>query len=169
MKYSATLIALAAAVMAVPNEKRSVDPLSASLAVYSVLPSSLQAEALTNPAAAASEISAEFASSATPTWFSKLSPDVQSYFLAQGAATTTAGPIATGVSGGNTTSIGPYSNTTITTSSGAATTAAATTLLAAGTTTGTSTSSSTGGASMPTQVVGAGLAGAIGLIGMLVL
>jgi len=144
--------------------------LSASLAVYSVLPSSLQAEALTNPGAAASAISAEFAT-ATPTWFSELSPDIQTYLLGQGATTTALVALSTGLSGSNITATGIYSNTTITSSGAAASSSAAkTTGAAAGTTSGkASTSSSTGGASMPTQVIGAGLAGAIGLIGMLAL
>jgi len=158
-----TLFALAAAVAAVPQEKRSVNPASASLALLQALPSSLQAVALTNSAAAASEISAEFATG-TPTWFTVLPTDVQTYFL---TAAGSAAPMTTGFS--NTTVTGKFHNST--TSSAAATSSAeASSTEAAASASGTaSSSSSSGGAAMPTQMISAGLAGALGFIGMLAL
>jgi len=173
MKFTAaTVLAIATAVFAVPNEKRSVDPASASLALFGVLPSSLQAVALTNPAAAASEISSEF-ETGTPTWFTKLPTDVQTYFItaAGSAVPTTTAFTGTGGSlySSNSTSTGKFLNSTIT-STGSTTSDSATTSgsgTAASTT--ASSSSSTGGASLPTQVIGAGIAGALGVLGMLAL
>jgi len=176
MKFTAaTVLAIATAVFALPNEKRSVDPASASLALYGVLPTSLQAVALTNPAAAASEISSEF-STGTPTWFTKLPTDVQTYFItAAASAVPTTSAAITGTGGtlfsSNSTATGKFLNSTITstaaaTSSGAATSGGAASSAASGS---AASSSSSGGASTPTQIIGAGLAGAMGLIGMLAL
>jgi len=170
MKYTATLLALAGAVVASP----SVNPTSASLALYSALPSSLQAIALTNPAAAATIISSEFASSATPSWFSKLPADVQTYFItAASSAVPTTAPLGTGIGGKNGTALSTGKFTNSTTSSAAATSSGSTLLVSSvASATGTTTakaSSSSGGAAMPTQAMGAGLAGVVGLIGMLAL
>jgi hypothetical protein len=146
---------------------------SASLALFGVLPSSLQAVALTNPAEAATEISSEFATG-TPTWFTKLPTDVQSYFItaAGSAVPTTLAITGTGGSlySSNSTTTGKFLNSTIT-STAAATSSGAATSGASGTaaSTGASSSSSTGGASLPTQVIGAGIAGALGVFGMLAL
>jgi len=168
MKFSATILALAGAAAAA-----SVDPASASLALFSVLPSSLQAIAITNPAEAATIISSEF-KTGTPSWFTSLPTAVQSYFVTAGGSA----PATTGLA--NSTIVSIAKNSTVTPGSNSTITYATATLSAAGTaaasTSALSTisgkagsSSSTGGASMPTQVVGAGIAGALGLIGMLAL
>jgi hypothetical protein len=141
---------------------------SASAALIGALPSSILAVAITNPSAAATIISSEFATG-TPTWFTKLPSDVQTYFLtAQGAAVPTAAP--TGNNGTLSTATGKFSNSTTAaaTSSGLTTklTSAAASTAA---TTSAKSSSSTGGAALPTGIVGAGIAGAIGLMGMLAL
>ncbi|QDS76564.1 hypothetical protein FKW77_006865 [Venturia effusa] len=73
--------------------ERSVDPESASLALFAALPTSLAAIAITNPAAAATIIQGEFATG-TPTWFTNLPTDVQTYYLtAAGAAILTSNGI----------------------------------------------------------------------------
>lgn len=53
---------------------------SASVALMSALPSSLSALAQTNPVAAASLINLQFFTG-TPTWFTKLPSDIQTFFL----------------------------------------------------------------------------------------
>ncbi|KAK5115956.1 hypothetical protein LTR62_000412 [Meristemomyces frigidus] len=65
------------------------------------LPSSLVAEAMTNPVAASSEISAEFAAGSTPTWFTALPTDIQTY-LVPAIASATAGTNGTTVAGSGT-------------------------------------------------------------------
>jgi len=171
---AATILAIATAVFALPNEKRSVDPASASLAVFSVLPSSLQAVALTNPAAAASEIHSEFLTG-TPTWFSNLPTDVQTYLITSkdsSAVPTTAALAGTGGSlfSSNSSATGKFLNSTAAASTAAATTSGAALSSAGSSASGhAGSSSSTGGASMPTQVIGAGIAGALGIFGMLAL
>jgi hypothetical protein len=186
---AATLLTIATAAFALPNEKRSVDPYvpikqinsccsiltpnraSASLALFGVLPASLQAVAVTNPAAAASEISSEFATG-TPTWFTALPTDVQTYFLTQAgsAVPTSTGSLIPATVGATlkangTSVLGPYSNSTAIKTSAAETSAGATS--AAGTSAGATaaSSSSTGGAAMPTMI-GGGIAAAIGMLAL---
>jgi hypothetical protein len=60
--------------------------------LFSALPTSIQSIALTNPAAAASDISSDFATG-IPTWFSALPDDVQSYYLTEAAAVVSTGGI----------------------------------------------------------------------------
>jgi len=161
------IFALAGAVMAAPAlEERDINPLSASLAILGVLPSSLRSLALVNATAAGEEISSEFLTG-TPTWFTQLPTDVQSYFITAGAA---GDAVPTAVpSGSNSTATGIFSNSTMTTSgSGSSTiTAAATTAAAASS--AAASSSSSGGAALPTQAIAGGFAGLVGLAGMLAL
>ncbi|KAF2430531.1 hypothetical protein EJ08DRAFT_697275 [Tothia fuscella] len=179
---AATLFALIAAVSA------QVDPAVASLQLYQALPSSLQAIAIASPAAAATIISAEFVTG-IPTWFTVLPTDVQTYFLTKGAdavpttasaviptglRNSTAAAIPTGLSNSTATGSGRLSNSTITStragasSSLAAASSSLSSALASASSSARSATSS-GGASLPTQVVGAGLMGALGLVGMLAL
>merc|ERR1712193_523612 len=84
MKFSTILTLVGAAVASPVIEERqeTIDPLSASLAVFNALPTSLRDMALTNPAAVVSAIASDFATG-TPTWFRAVPTDVQSYFLSQ--------------------------------------------------------------------------------------
>jgi uncharacterized membrane protein YgcG len=54
--------------------------------LQTALPSSLVAEAITNSAAVASEIASQFAAGETPTWYSALPTDIQSYLMPSDAA-----------------------------------------------------------------------------------
>ena len=155
----------------------------ARASVYAVLatalPSSLVAEALTNTGAVASQIASEFSVGSTPAWFTALPTGIQSYLL---------GPVASQVSNGtgllNSTAIANSSSATVvrtttstqghttlvtghgrTTATGGSNTQTG----AAASSSGASSSSSSGGASMPTNIIGAGLAGAVGLVGLLAL
>jgi len=173
MKFTAaTVLALATAVLARPNQvaERDVDPASVTAALITALPSSLLAVAITNPAEASTEIAAEFATG-TPTWFSKLPTDVQTYLLTVGGAAVTPSPIGSGglFSSNTTATTGKFLNTTSSTAAGSTTDGSAATSAASSSKGPASSSSSTGGASMPTQVVGAGIAGILGIVGMLAL
>jgi hypothetical protein len=150
-------------------------------AVYSVLltalPSSLLAEALTNSKAVSLELASEFSEGITPTWFTALPTPVQSYLLQQGASSNATGlvnstiPHNTTLARTTATLTHNHHTTRITgvVHTGGHTTkpqAAASSSSAAAS---SSSSSSTGGASMPTNIIGAGLAGAVGLVGLLAL
>merc|ERR1711881_488284 len=75
MKFSTILTLVGAAVASPVIEERqeTIDPLSASLAVFNALPTSLRDMALTNPAAVVSAIASDFATG-TPTWFRPSQP-----------------------------------------------------------------------------------------------
>jgi hypothetical protein len=133
------------------------------------------AEALTNPGAVSSEIASEFSQGITPTWFTALPTPIQTYLLGQGATgnstgilnstvphnTTLSRTTATLTHGGKTTHITGVVHTT-----GGHNTK---TQAAASSSSAGASSSSSGGASMPTNIIGAGLAGAVGLVGLLAL
>lgn len=144
-------------------------------------PESISA-ALADQQGFASTLASELAAGSTPGWFASLPPDVTSalpliYSAAAPTPTettvtstsvstsvstsevgTTAAP-SSGPTGGNSTVISTVSTGTLSSTNGANSGAP---------TTGTS-SQSTGGAAYPTAVVGAGLAGALGFLGMLAL
>ncbi|KAK3068024.1 hypothetical protein LTR53_014726 [Teratosphaeriaceae sp. CCFEE 6253] len=93
----------------------SINPISLYSVLQTALPSSLVAEALTNSAAASSEIAAQFAAGQTPTWFSALPSDIKTYLvplatnpaaLSSAAGNVTGAANATGILGGNGTAIG---------------------------------------------------------------
>ncbi|KAK1823703.1 hypothetical protein LTR12_001889 [Friedmanniomyces endolithicus] len=84
MQYKTLAVsAFVASAFAAPQASASVDH-APRISIYSVLqtalPSSLVAEALTNPSAASSDIAAEFAT-ATPSWFTALPTDIQTYLV----------------------------------------------------------------------------------------
>jgi hypothetical protein len=180
MQFKAfTVLALSTLAIASPElEKRQTtspstteNPIQASVdsVLLTALPSSLLAIAITNSDEAASIIASSFAAGETPAWFSALPTDVQSYLL-YSEVTPTATPL------GNSTSatFSPSLNTTVISSVHSASLTATTTGAgsAAGSASGSASSahaSSTGGASYPSAVVGAGVAGALGLLGMLAL
>ena len=150
----------------------------ASASVYAVLatalPSSLVAEALTNSQAVASEIASEFSAGSTPAWFTSLPTAIQSYLLgpvASQAANATGLLNSTAVANSSSATVvktktNTHGQTTLVTGSNTQTAAGASS--SAASSSGASSSSS-GGASMPTNIIGAGLAGAVGLVGLLAL
>ncbi|TKA80433.1 hypothetical protein B0A55_03378 [Friedmanniomyces simplex] len=99
--------AFAASAFAAPQaSSASLDQVSVYAVLQTALPSSLVAEALTNPAAASSEIAAEFATS-TPAWFTGLPSNIKTYLvplatngasLSAAAGNITAAPNATALS-----------------------------------------------------------------------
>ncbi|OCK74643.1 hypothetical protein K432DRAFT_386698 [Lepidopterella palustris CBS 459.81] len=178
---SLTILAFSAMAMA-----QSANPTEVSVlqVLATALPSSLLAVAATNPAALGSIISSEFAAGQTPAWYSALPPDVKSYLpiLASeelGSTTMLAsptGPVSVQpTSVGNATSmaisasIGSVNNSTVVSSVHPATLTTTGGAAGASSTKAAASSSSSGGASYPTAVVGAGIAGAIGFLGMLAL
>ncbi|KAF2401236.1 hypothetical protein EJ06DRAFT_529366 [Trichodelitschia bisporula] len=168
MKYTAAIIVLASAVTAA-----SVDGASATLALIDALPSSLKSLALVSPAAVSAEILSEFATG-TPTWFTVLPTDVQSYFVSANSAAAasllsaasafpTGAPNATGIYSNSTASI---TKATLKTTK----TASITDTESSGSAATTSSSKSSSGAgSVPTQAIGAGLAGLMGVVGLFAL
>ncbi|KAK4634366.1 hypothetical protein CLAFUW4_00840 [Fulvia fulva] len=185
MQYSFTLSALAATAFAQNNQNQddqadqSVAGLASVISVLqTALPSSLIQEALTNSAAVASDISAEFAAGSTPAWFTALPTDVQTYLVPSQLypnATATGTLISVGPT--NSANATGYGNSTRSSStSGRSTNTVTATETGEGSeetgasaTQGESSSSSSAGASMPSAIVGMGLAGAVGLVGVLAL
>ncbi|KAF2717553.1 hypothetical protein K431DRAFT_232871, partial [Polychaeton citri CBS 116435] len=147
-----------------PTVRRSVISV-----LRTALPTSLIYEALTNPAAVSSEIASEFAAGQTPSWYSALPSDVQTILQPNASA------IATGLSS----SITSYPNATAITGNstvlptgglGNGTSGSNfTTSSRSGSGSGSQSTSTGNGATLPTAVFGMGLAGAAGLMGMLVL
>ena len=171
---------------------------SASVSIYQVLqtalPSSLVAEAMTNPAAASSEIAAEF-STATPTWFTALPTDIQTYLVPLATGGSVAGANITGAANmtaiatsaiGNSTAVSAgqssilaslasqnssvVAGATTGTSSGAGSSASATGASATRSASGSAgASSSSAAGAIPTAVAGMGLAGVVGIVGLFAL
>lgn len=194
-----TLLALTALATASPElhkrQSASVTENPTELSVLGVLatalPPSLLAIGVTNAAELGSIIASSFSAGETPGWYSALPTDVKSYLtvLYSEVASTTAGassvlaPLTTPL--GNTASLSSIqasisasissslNTTTISSvhsaSLKASTTAAGSAAGSAAASSALSSSKSTGGAAYPTAVVGAGVAGAIGLLGMLAL
>ena len=143
--------------------------------LLTALPPSLLAIAVTNTAAVASIIESAFSAGQTPAWFSALPTDVQNYLL-YSEVTPTATPVGNSISSVQASigaTLSPSLNTTTVSYVHSASLKATTTTAGgvAGSASGTSGAhaSSTGGASYPSAVVGAGVAGALGLLGMLAL
>lgn len=159
------------------------------------LPLSLLSIAITNPNAVASIISSEFAAGETPAWYSSLPANIKSYLTADAAtafltsstpapstsssfsasayATSTPAttPAPTVVSSGTAiASLGSVvSSLNSTFHSATLSTSTKATLAASTGASAAATAASTGAASLPTAVIGAGLAGALSMLGMLVL
>ncbi|KAI7365795.1 hypothetical protein KC336_g21373, partial [Hortaea werneckii] len=76
-----TASALAASAFAVPQASQTQELVSVLQVLQTALPSSLVAEALTNSAAVSSEIASQFSAGETPTWFTALPSDVQTYLI----------------------------------------------------------------------------------------
>ncbi|EME89760.1 uncharacterized protein MYCFIDRAFT_210177 [Pseudocercospora fijiensis CIRAD86] len=152
------------------QSSQAAELLSVVSVLQTALPSSLIQEALTNSAGVSSELASEFAAGQTPSWFTALPSDVQTYLvpaIVDATAVTSASgaphPSANSTSG-NTTSIILTTRVTSSSSSSSSETGAS----ATGSSSDSSSSSSEAGA-MPTAVLGAGLAGAVGIVGLLAL
>merc|ERR1711939_1195411 len=164
MKFSTILTLVGAAVASPVIEERqeTIDPLSASLAVFNALPTSLRDMALTNPAAVVSAIASDFATG-TPTWFQAIPTDVQSYFLSQAddlgvTSVPSAGASATGA----------IASATADASAAVSSAAGGLSSLASSASAAASSATSDSGA-MPTQVIAGGFAGVAGLMAVLAL
>ncbi|KAI7157776.1 hypothetical protein KC349_g5373 [Hortaea werneckii] len=82
MQYKVlTVSALVASAFAVPQASQTQELVSVLQVLQTALPSSLVAEALTNSAAVSSEIASQFSAGETPTWFTALPSDVQTYLV----------------------------------------------------------------------------------------
>ncbi|KAF2842497.1 hypothetical protein M501DRAFT_998822 [Patellaria atrata CBS 101060] len=144
-------------------------------AVLPVIPAS----AITNPTGFAQDVASSFQAGETPTWFSMLPSDIQSCFAAGAIATEIPSSIMT-VTGDATIQTSTVVSTDVMTSTGESTTATITEehtstmtdVVSSETETDSAaeeTSTSTGGAALPTAVIGAGVAGALGFLGMIAL
>ncbi|KAF2667745.1 hypothetical protein BT63DRAFT_457047 [Microthyrium microscopicum] len=167
MKYTAVIIASLGMASAAMFEKRAVDPAQATASLFAALPSSLQALALTNQPSAAAVISSELSGGSAPAWFSSLPAEVQTYFITQGAAATAGASAAASVGASASSAIASITKGA-SSAIASATSGAAKSATASGSGSAASSSSSGSGAA-PTGVIGAGIAGAIGLVGMLAL
>ncbi|KAL1629859.1 hypothetical protein SLS56_005127 [Neofusicoccum ribis] len=195
--HQAVLLALASSAMASPKLVQRQDDSAASTTLdansiasvlYTALPSSLLAIAITDQSAVSSIIASEVAAGTPQPWISALPSDVQAYLTeeATGGSSITAAPTAATTPSGNSTASAASSiisgivagnssaNATATRSSSGSSSSsgASTTSGSSSETTGSgssgASSSSTGGASIPTMI-GAGLAGVFGMVGMLAL
>lgn len=136
------------------------------------IPSSVQALARESPAALVSQLQSSLSAGSTPEWYAALPTNVRSILpslfpAATSAVTTpatTEAPVPTSAGTGTGTISNIRNSTTVST-------VRSPTLSASSSIDGeaSATSSSTGGASYPTAVFGAGVAGALGVLGMLAL
>ncbi|KAK3720399.1 hypothetical protein LTR37_003811 [Vermiconidia calcicola] len=182
------LSAFMAAASAQVEDASSLNPLTVLSVLQTALPSSLYSQALISPTAVASQVASQFAAGNTPSWYTALPTPIQSYLQASasvngtGAVTNgTAGVIHTTGSNSSTltttstrrtgaltterTTRGGNDETTTRTRAGGAGSDASSSAAAGS----ASASESTGGASLPTAIVGAGVAGVFGVVGLLAL
>ncbi|KAF2018636.1 hypothetical protein BU24DRAFT_101199 [Aaosphaeria arxii CBS 175.79] len=144
------------------------DPVGVS--VFSVLrtaiPPEVQVSAFQNPSSFGAEVASSISAGNPPAWYTGLPADVKSALpsLYPAAAVTT--PSATPTSAASSSQASSASSESESASSSAATTSSPSSSSAAS---AAPSSSSTGGAAAPTAVVGAGLAGLMGVVGLLAL
>lgn len=146
--------------------------------LVTALPSSLISEYETNSAAVASEISSAFEAGNTPSWFTALPTAVQTY-LVPVAETGNVTAIQSSVSGAPTVIVNSTANSTLATTrrtptvtrttSGSDSESTGSNDDDSSSTSDSSSETSSGGASVPTAIMGMGLAGAAGLVGLLAL
>ena len=136
------------------------------------LPPSLLAIGVTNAAEVGTIIASEFSAGQTPGWYSALPSDVKSYlpilFSEEAATTTPLSSVQASISAGISSSLNTTTISSVHSASLKATTTAAGSVAGSASSAGASSTSSAG-ASYPSAVVGAGVAGALGLLGMLAL
>jgi len=159
--------------------------------LQTALPQSLYQEALTNSAAVSSQIASQFLAGETPSWYSALPNDIKTIFypsalptalpttgLMNSSASTTM--ISNGTiipSNGTTTMMNGTASTTSTRGRTTVTDAMTTLVGSGGSSGGSQTSAGANGGSSssesdnaaPTAFIGMGLAGAVGLVGLLAL
>ncbi|ORY13715.1 hypothetical protein BCR34DRAFT_586305 [Clohesyomyces aquaticus] len=178
MKLRTVVIALSAtgAFAQLPGEVTNSAVASVLSVLATAIPPESISQALQNPDSFASALSSELLVGSTPGWFQSLPADVKSIlpqlYPAQAAATTTDVSSTPSASASATVfssraSISASSSGSL--NSTAITSVNSPTLSATGGKSSAASTSavSTGGASYPTAVVGAGIAGAIGFLGML--
>lgn len=174
------------------HSANSVGSASILMVLETALPSTLVQEALTNSASVASEISSEFAAGQTPTWFTGLPSDVQTYLvplatnpaslnnLTSANATMLGGAITTNSSMVSASQSAILSQLSAQNSSAQSmatmTSATGSGVTTAGGSSGSSASSGSSGSSAtskagasPTGIIGMGLIGAAGLLGVFAL
>lgn len=166
--------------------------LSVVSVLQTALPSSLIQEALTNSAGVSSEFASQFAAGETPSWFTALPSDVQTYLVPNGGevpsataittSTSVSSSSATGTGGLNPGINGTLSNGTSTALASRTSSRVQTTLTegatvsetrsssaTSSTTSASSSSTSEAGAGVPTAAVAMGFAGLAGVVGVLAL
>lgn len=143
--------------------------------LQTALPSTLIQEYLTNSAAVSSELASDFSAGEYPDWFTSLPTAVQTYLVPAGNAANATGSSAPYISAAPTNSMNSTGNSTLSRTSRTPSLSSSPTGSPSSSGNGaqsssdSGSSSSTGGASMPTAIMGMGLAGAVGLVGVLAL
>jgi len=135
------------------------------------LPPSLLAIGITNAPEVGSIIASSFSAGQTPAWYSALPEDVKSYLpilYSEQAPTTPVPSVQASISASISSSLNTTTISSVHSASLKATTTEASSVAGSASSAGASSTSS-GGASYPSAVVGAGVAGALGLLGMLAL
>lgn len=139
--------------------------------LQTALPSSLASQLTANPVAFSSAVVAQFSASGVPSWYENLPAPIQTYLVGQASAAVPSGSISSvlplnSTVALNSTALSSRTRTVPVTESSAIPSSSEAAPSPAG---AASSSSSEGGASLPTAIVGAGLAGAVGLVGLLAL
>ncbi|KAI5369917.1 hypothetical protein Slin15195_G007950 [Septoria linicola] len=193
MQYS--FLALVATIGVVHAQDDSSADAAQLLSVVSVLqtalPSSLIQEALTNSAGVSSELASQFAAGETPSWFTALPSDVQTYLVPTGGGVPSATAITTGTSisssatgtggfipgtnatlgNGTSTALASRTSSKVQTglTEGATESETGSSSATSSRTSASSSSTSEAGAGMPTAAVAMGFAGLAGVVGVLAL
>ncbi|SMQ55252.1 unnamed protein product [Zymoseptoria tritici ST99CH_1A5] len=159
MRFQSIYLAFAAASFVQAQDVNSIISV-----LQTAIPTSVVSQVLSDPAAFLSSVESDASKGQFPSWFSALPSDVKSYLGVEASATTT-GDSSEMTSSGD--SEATDSSSMMTGGSGAMETGSTTSSSGGGATAASSTSS--GGAAAETKVVGMGIAGAVGLVGLLVL
>ncbi|KAF4556955.1 Hypothetical protein D9617_1g088370 [Elsinoe fawcettii] len=182
MRFStvAFVSALSATAMA---QSQSIDLVSVYQVLQTALPSSLVQEALTNSDAVSSQIASQFAAGQTPSWFTALPTDIQSFLIggaaetgtpASNSATATGNSTAavTSAAGNASASVSQISGSVssrVSSITGAIASGASSRASGASGSAASGTAGSSGMAAKPTGIIGGAMLGAAGIIGLLAL
>ncbi|KAG8625800.1 hypothetical protein KVT40_006201 [Elsinoe batatas] len=175
MRFS--IVALASALSATAYAQSSLDLISVYQVLQTALPTSLVQEALTNSDAVSSQIASQFAAGQTPSWFTALPTNIQSFLIGGAAETGTPASnsaTATGNSSSSATGVAGNASASVTEISGSVSSiiGGPTSAIRSGAPAASSRSSSAGSSGMaakPTGVIGGAMLGAAGIIGLLAL
>ncbi|SMR63574.1 unnamed protein product [Zymoseptoria tritici ST99CH_3D1] len=159
MRSQSLYLAFAAATVVQAQDVNSIISV-----LQTAIPTSVVSQVLSDPAAFLSSVESDASKGQFPSWFSALPSDVKSYLGVEASATAT-GDSSEMTSAGD--SEATDFSSMMTGGSGAMETGSTTSSSGGGATAASSTSS--GGAAAETKVVGMGIAGAVGLVGLLVL